>query len=290
VSPRRIVAVLLLAGACTERATVATAQVVADAPQHAASTEPKTETDRGMLGVVVPRREIRIATDEIATIREILVGTGDRVEQGAPLVVLDDSNERGALRSAEAALRSAEAEARRYALEARHSSTQVERAQRIAGILSDDELTALRHDEGSAALGSRRAGADAAERRAQAQRIAERIERAVLRSPFDGVVVERLANAGAVVAAGEAIVHVISDDTIVRFAAHEGELAGLGVGAKIRVSFPELDVVVDTVVETVAPQIDSATRIVMIEAALPMDAALRGRVRPGAIARVRAAG
>ena len=121
-SPRRIVAVLLLAGACTERATVATAQVVADAPQHAASTEPKTETDRGMLGVVVPRREIRIATDEIATIREILVGTGDRVEQGAPLVVLDDSNERGALRSAEAALRSAEAEARRYALEARHSS------------------------------------------------------------------------------------------------------------------------------------------------------------------------
>ena len=148
----------------------------------------------------------------------------------------------------------------------------------------------MRHDEGSAALGSRRAGADAAERRAQAQRIAERIERAVLRSPFDGVVVERLANAGAVVAAGEAIVHVISDDTIVRFAAHEGELAGLGVGAKIRVSFPELDVVVDTVVETVAPQIDSATRIVMIEAALPMDAALRGRVRPGAIARVRAAG
>jgi RND family efflux transporter MFP subunit len=243
----------------------------------------------GMLGVVVPRREVRLATDQIARIREITAAPGEKVAAGVTVVLLDDRAEQSELRSALASVRAAEAEARRLALQAERSATQVERAERLSGILSDDELRALQHDRGSAALGSRRAGADAAERRAQADGIAQRIAQATLQSPFDGIVVERFADPGAVVAPGEPIVHIISEDAMIRFAAPERELDRLAVGAAVHVVFPELGIELDTTVEHVAPEIDAATRIVMIEAPLRLATEQRARVRAGAIARVHAA-
>jgi multidrug efflux pump subunit AcrA (membrane-fusion protein) len=256
------------------------------APPPADTADATAAAAQGMLGVVVPRREVRLATDQIARIRDITAVPGQKVEAGAKVVLLDDRASQSELRSALASVRAAEAEARRLALQAKHTATEVERAQRIAGFLSDDELRDLEHSRGSAVLGSKRAGADAAERRAQAEGIASRIAQAMLTSPFDGVVVERLADPGAVVAPGEPIVHIISEDTMVRFAAKEHELAALHVGAPVRVVFGDLGLTFDTTIEHVAPEIDSATRIVLVEAPLALDAAARERVRTGAIARV----
>ncbi len=265
-----------------------------DVRAHVAESLPVAEpaiTDsaaQGMLGVVVPRREVRLATDQIARIREITAAPGEKVAAGAKVVLLDDRAEQSELRSALASVRAAEAEARRLALQAEHSATKVAQAERIAGVLSEDELRTLQHDRGSAALGSRRAGADAAERRAAAEGIAQRIAQATLVCPFDGIVVERFADPGAVVAPGEPIVHIISEDAMIRFAAPESELERLGVGAPVRVVFPELGIEIDTTVEHVAPEIDSATRIVMIEAPLQLAAEERARVRTGAVVRVHA--
>lgn len=290
---RAAVVVLALAvpAGCREDARIATVAEADDDDAAPAALDPADDAvaARGMLGVVVPRREIRLATDDIARIQDVLVEVGDRVEANTRVVVLDDSAERSELRSAQAGVRSAEAEARRLALQARHSSSEAARASKLAGIVSDDELSRLRHDEGSAALGSKRAGADAAARRAEADLIASRIEKSVLRAPFAGVVVERLADAGAIVGAGEPIVHVISDELVLRFAAPAAALERLAEGAAIHVSFVELGLELDTVVQTVAPEIDSATRIVMIEAALPLSPEQRARVRAGATARVRPA-
>lgn len=289
-NPRVCLAVIWLVVGCRERAEVR------DGAREQSSSAPSTtpvepgEVDaRGMVGVVVPRREVRLATDTIARIREVDAELGDRVEAGAALVVLDDTLERGELRSAQASVRAAEAEARRLALQAQHSSSEVERARKLGELLPATEIDKLRHEQGSAALGSKRAGADAAERKAQADLIASRIERSILRAPFAGVVVERFADPGAVVAPGEAILHVISDDVVVRFAAPEAELPRLAVGAPIEVELPDLGLRVATTVETVAPEIDSATRIVMIEATVPLSADARARVLAGTRARVRAA-
>jgi RND family efflux transporter MFP subunit len=264
------------------------APVAAPTSLPVAQRESPPAAGRGMLGVVVPRREVRLATDQIARIREITVAPGDAVRAGDKVVLLDDRAEQSELRSALASVRAADAEARRLALQAERSASDVQRAERLTGILSEDELRTLQHDRGSAALGSRRAGADAAERRAQAEGIAERIAQATLVCPFDGIVVERFASPGAVVAPGEPIVHVISEDAMIRFAADERELDQLAVGATVHVVFPELAIELDTTVEHVAPEIDAGTRIVMIEAPLVLDAAQRAEVRVGAIVRVHA--
>jgi multidrug efflux pump subunit AcrA (membrane-fusion protein) len=277
--------------ACSRATPDDAAELPREAPSSlpVAARESPTAVGPGMLGVVVPRREVRLATDQIARIREITVAPGDVVRAGAKVVLLDDRAEQSELRSALASVRAAEAEARRLALHAERSASEVQRAERLTGILSDDELRNLQHDRGSAALGSRRAGADAAERRAQAEGIAQRIDQATLVCPFDGVVVERFASPGAVVAPGEPIVHVISEDAMIRFAADERELDHLAVGAAVHVVFPGLGIELDTTVEHVAPEIDAGTRIVMIEAPLVLGAAQRAKVRVGAIVRVHAA-
>jgi multidrug resistance efflux pump len=242
----------------------------------------------GMLGVVVPRHEVRLSTDSVARVRAIPVSTGERVDAGAVVVRLDDRAERSELRSAFASVRAAQADARRLELDAQHSAAEAARAERIGAHLSEDELLELRHARESLALGSRRAGTDAAERKARADHIEQRIAGAVIESPFAGVVVERLADPGVIVVAGEPLVHIISTELQVRFAAHEGDLDALHVGAAVRITFPDLGLEVASCVQSVAPEIDAATHIVMIEAPLELDAAYSARVRAGAIARVHA--
>jgi multidrug resistance efflux pump len=246
------------------------------------------ESADGMLGLVVPRQEVHLSAEVVARVREINVAPGQHVVAGEIVARLDDRAQRNELRSALASVRSADADARRLALDAHHSAGEVDRAERIAAFLSEDELLELRHAEGSLALDSRRAGADAAERRARADLIAQRIAGAVIQSPFTGLVVERLAEPGAVVGAGEPLLHIISEALIVRFAAREGDLDAIRVGAAVRVVFPDLGIELESYVQSVAPEIDAATRIVMIEAPLELDEAQRAEVRAGAIARVRA--
>jgi RND family efflux transporter MFP subunit len=239
----------------------------------------------GMLGVVVPAREVELAATGLARVAELPFATGDAVAENAAVVVLDTSVEEGELRSARAALRAAQAEAERKALEAQRSAAAVARVQDIEGYVAREEIDELRHAEDTALADRRRAGADTAERRARAEAITARIDDAVIRAPFSGRVLQRMVEPGAVVGPGEPIVRIISDELVVRFAAPESEAARMHVDAAVEIVSPDLAQPIATRIASVVPEIDPSTRIVIGEATLPSDAAIR--LRPGAIVRVR---
>jgi len=62
------------------------------------------------VGTIQPRRKSDVASQILATVREVKVNAGDRVEEGQLLAVLDDREIQAQLREAEAALAGARAE------------------------------------------------------------------------------------------------------------------------------------------------------------------------------------
>jgi multidrug efflux pump subunit AcrA (membrane-fusion protein) len=255
----------------------------APAPSPAKAAE---APDEGMLGVVVPGREVYLGAATMARIASIDVGPGDRVEAGAPLVELDARADERALAGARAAARAARAETARLDIEARRSGEALERAEQVQGYLPEQEVSDLRYARGSAAAGRRRAGASAQEQWAQVEQISQRIEDSVIRSPFAGIVVQRFAEPGAVLSPGEPLVHLISDALLVRFAAGEDEGAALYVGTPITVTFEDLGIQVHATVSAVVPEIDSAARIIIGEAALSLEPGMEDVIKTGAMVRV----
>lgn len=267
----------------TDRDAVAERSVDAPASStvHVPAPEPAPELP---LAVVVPRREVDLSATSLARVARVAVGTGDRVDADAPLVELDVDHELSALASARASARASHAEIERRRLESRRSADARTKAEQLGEFVPRDEVDRLRHDEGIARAGERRAAADAQVESAQIAAISRRIEDGVLKSPFAAVVVQRFAEEGAVVAAGDPIVRLISQDTIVRFAVREDRPIELGM--PIVVAFDDLRIRVATTVAAIVPEIDPAARIVVVEAALPLSPADATRVRVGAFGRV----
>jgi multidrug efflux pump subunit AcrA (membrane-fusion protein) len=253
--------------------------VVEPTTVHAAASAPASE---GVLAVVVPRHEVDLSVAGFARVRRVAVEVGQHVDAGAPIVELDVREHQGDLASAQASARASRAELERLRIESQRSAAERTRAEGLRDFVAQEELERLRHDEGSARAGQRRAAADAQVRSAEIAEIARRIEDGVLKSPFAGLVVQRFADEGAVVGAGEPIVRLISSDAMVRFAVREDQ--PIAVGMPIVIVFG--DVRVPSTITAIVPEIDPAARIVVAEADLSTDVARTHGLRVGARARV----
>lgn len=252
---------------------------VAPAIVHAAASPAPAEA---ALAIVVPRHEVDVSVPGFARVRRIAVEVGQVVEAGAAIVELDVRDQVGELASAHASARASRAEHERLRIESQRRAAERTRAEGLGEFVAQEELDRLRHDEGSARAGQRRAAADTQVRSAEIAAITRRISDGVLESPFAGVVVQRFADDGAVVGAGEPIVRLISTDTMVRFAVREDQ--ALEVGMPITIVFD--DVRVQSTITAIVPEIDPAARIVVAEAALPAEVARAHGLRVGARGRV----
>jgi RND family efflux transporter MFP subunit len=135
-------------------------------------------------GSVVSPRLARVSSEVAGQVETLHVELGDRVEAGAPLVTLDAEIARIALQAARAATREAHAaleDARRRLAEAERLSAEL--------TIAETELRARRAEVemDAATLEVREAG----ERREAAL-----LARHTLRAPFDGVVSQRMTQAG----------------------------------------------------------------------------------------------
>ena len=123
---------------------------------------------------------------------------------------------------------------------------------------------------------------------AQPQALAACAAEAELRAPFAGSIADRYVDAGATLTSGDAVVRLISDARVLRFAVPESLASRLHLGAALRVEFPELApldselVALDAEVVAIAPEIQVGTRLIFAEATLVGGAELR----VGTVARV----
>ena len=159
-----------------------------------AAAEPAAGTERALTGVVTARVQSALGFRVAGKVVERLVDAGTAVRAGQPLMRLDPQDlalERAAREKAVAAAQALADQA--AAEEARYKA-----------LLRDGWASRQRYEQAEAALRTARAGLAAAKAEAEVARNATGY--AVLLADADGTVVETLAEAGQVVAAGQPVV------------------------------------------------------------------------------------
>jgi len=154
------------------------------------------QAERSFTGVVAARVQSDLGFRVPGKILERLVDTGQAVERGQPLMRIDPTDLRLAMRAREEAVAAAKARALQTA----------EDEGRYRDLVSAGAVSASAYDKVKAAAESARAELNAAEAQALVARNDTRY--AGLLADADGVVVETLAEPGQVVAAGQVVVRV----------------------------------------------------------------------------------
>jgi RND family efflux transporter MFP subunit len=181
--------------ALTRPPAVAVAEVREARPGEAA-------TELSAAGYVVSRRRSIVAPQVPGRLVEVLVNEGEEVRAGQVLARLDDQDARAALEEARARAASTRARleaARATTIKAERDLRRAEQLEAVGAIaaveLSDARTTQLAAEAETRAAGAELAAAGAAIAVAELQ-----IEHAEIRAPFDGTVVRKIADEGAVLA------------------------------------------------------------------------------------------
>ena len=196
---------------------------------------------RRLLVRLEPWRDAALSAEVAGVVVEVRGEPGQVVQAGEVLVRLDDALVRAELAAAEVEV----AEAQRLFAE----------AQRLASgrVVSESELAA------------RRAAVEAALARREVVR--QRLEKSLVRAPFDGEVRLRMVELGEVVAPGQVLVEVVERVRLRGvMEVAESELGAFVVGEKLSVRVPSAQgQVLDGVVRYVATAADPRTRLFRVE-------------------------
>jgi membrane fusion protein, multidrug efflux system len=229
-----------------------------------------------LTGTLRPRAQVQVVAEVGARLLRILRDEGSRVQPGEVLAVLDPVDFRLGHERAQAALKMAEATLA-------HAVAEKERADNLVktgGITDKDHLTTQ--------MNLRVAGASVAQARAEASMAAQQLARSTVRAPFGGRVAKRLADPGAMLAAGTPIFTVV-DDSVLEFraAVPSASYNRVKVGAPV-------DVSVDAVpgqairgrVARIAPLVEERSRSFEAVVEVPGSSQLVGGLFARAVVRV----
>lgn len=218
------------------------------------TVEPRTvERERRYTASVDPWLVSSIPAELAGRVSEVKVEPGSRVKAGDALVLLDQEIAESEYRRATARLQELE----RLLAEAEVLGK--------SSVVSRTQVEAVRAEV-------RVAGAEADAARA-------RLERHVIRAPFDGSVVERLVQVGEAVNVNQPVVRMVDVSRLrVVFYVNERDVASFPEGKAIQVRLPAAPgKVFEAPVRHVAPASNENTRLFQIEAELPnADLALPG--------------
>ncbi len=230
-----------------------------------------------LTGQVCAHRSISASFRVAGQIVRRFVGTGERVQRGQPLAELDSVILQNSLRAARAELTAARAS---LVQAGQHDS-------RVRGLLAQRAVSRESAEAATRQLKAARAQFDAA--RARLSSAEEQLGYATLLAEEDGVVVERLAESGEVVAAGQTVFKIAADggrDAV--FDVPDALLADFRPGLPMRVCLERLAGVCSrSEVCEVSPEADSVTRTWRVKALLDspagmeLGATVRGRLEGG---------
>ncbi|MBD3163387.1 MAG: efflux RND transporter periplasmic adaptor subunit [Candidatus Eisenbacteria bacterium] len=227
-----------------------------------ASRAPKTVEGIGTIRNV---REAQLASKVMGTVREILKKAGDPVREGEILLRIDSRDVAGQVSQAQGAL----AQARAAASLAETNLRRFERL-RERGSASEIELDQARYQYETAA-----GAVEQAEGALQQAR--SYLSYAEIAAPFDGRVVDRIADVGDLAAPGHPLMKIEGTGTLRLHAAFDADHAGeIEVGEAVEVAVPAVGNrrFAGTVAEIV-PSIDPATHSFLVKIDLEEDASLR---------------
>jgi membrane fusion protein (multidrug efflux system) len=257
-------------------------------PTRAASPDELRALDGtpGALGVVVPCHDVTLSPEFAGKIAAINVGVGDRVRQGQLLFSLDDAELRQRLEIARAALRSAQAEVVRAQAAFEVAETVRLRRERAPDVFSEEDREKAAGESKMAAADLESSKARVAQSTTELEAYETDLRRAHVRAPFDGAVATRYLDAGSNVTSATPVIRVVADHCVIlRFAIPPDSLAAFKPGSASQVRFAGNNSPMRARVRSVAPQVDPAVDLVLVEAEFE-EAASSALPRPGTICRV----
>lgn len=260
---RSVVAGLVLVAACSQGAANDDAPVSSEltiGPENVAVVqEVELSTGPSLSGSLVAERAASIRAEVSSSVVQVMHEQGDRVAAGAVLARLDDTAIRDAWLSARSGVTSAQTASDQAARD-------LARAERLlaAGAVADRDVEAARN----ANVASQAMLADARARLAAAQKQLDACE---VKAPFSGVVGERQASAGDIVAPGTPLFTVIDPGSMrLEAAIPAASLSHVGVGMPARFSVSGYGSrTFDGRITNVNPSADPATGQVRIYVAIP---------------------
>ncbi len=215
-----------------------------------------------VIGRLVAREASTVAARAAGPVQAVPVSVGDRVEAGQPLAELVPDRQ-----EAEVALLSAEVSEARSRREAAVATRQIaqQTVDRLEGLRGSSAFSQGVYDDARQELAraqSQFAETQAAINRAQARLSQARIDldHGIIRSPFPGVVSEKLVEAGEFVSIGSPVATVVNDtDLEVEANVASVRVAALEPGVPVTIVLDD-GTSHDAVVRAVVPVEDSLTR------------------------------
>lgn len=258
---------------CESRSSSNRVDVNATAHSASASASPQSRasTPDTFIGVVVGRYSVDLTPRFDGKISEVHVRLGDHVRKGDLLATLDLPTIQSELRMAEVGLRSIDIERDRTAVELEAAKDQLSRREALGreALATAEDIAAARYRQDLAAMRLEATRATSTEKRVRIDQLRKDAATRELRAPFDGLISIRYVDPGASVTTTTRIVRVISgDDLLVRFAVPESSVQRLEIGLPVEVSIGDQNMQLQANVEKIAPEVDAASRMIVVEAAL----------------------
>jgi RND family efflux transporter MFP subunit len=187
-----------------------------------------------VVGALSPKFQAEVKSEVSGSVAEVFVAEWVRVKKGDPLARVDTREAEALLRKAEAAVGAAKAGLLEARAAGNRADRELERALKLAeaGLLTrqgeDDART--QKEAAAARVAAAESQVLAAEEDVHCART--RVSKAVIRSPFDGTVAERLVNVGEVVGEMQKVVFRLVDNRLLDLTVSvpSVEMAGLRIG------------------------------------------------------------
>jgi len=215
-----------------------------------------------MSGTVRARNQVAIYPEVSARVTAVEVETGDYVEEGTPLIRLQDDTYRERVRQAEASLRIAQAEAKGAEAEMKELQAQLKRVEQLAEqeFQSQQQLESLRAQVQSAEAAYERAQAQVDQAAATLDERQSDLRRTIVRAPLNGYVGQRDVEVGQRVD-GNSRLFVMGDLTNVRVQVQVTDrmFGRVQVGQTARIHVPADDTVITASVTRISPFMDEGS-------------------------------
>ena len=280
-----LITVLALAATAVLSACSKTPEVSADAPETVrglAVITAQSATVPDLLqavGTVQAARSSQLSSQVMGTITEVRVHEGDRVKTGEVLVLIDDAQAKASLDSAHAAKAAAQQEVLAADTELGLADSTLKRYQSLYDkkSVSPQEFDEVKTRDQAATARRDLARAGLAQAKAAVAQARTALEYTRVRAPFDGVIVDRKLDPGAMASPGLAIL-TVEDVTRYRLEAsvNENDLRFVHPGQRTPVSIDALgNGDLQGRVSEIVPAADVSSRTFVVKVELPVNKELR---------------
>jgi RND family efflux transporter MFP subunit len=264
-------------------ASVASLPSPASSPPRARSSATQAQRER-FLGVVLARASTNVAPRRDGRVVSVNVRLGEHVARGDLLAKLDVALASSEVEMATASQRAAQVALAKATTDRAGAEEQARRQSALhrEGLASEQDLVASNQRLALSRLEVDAATAQLGEKTARLRQLKLARDEGEVRAPFDGVVAARYVDPGANVTPAIPIVHLLgSSEAFVRFAAAPEHATRLVVGREVSVEPSAGTGVWRARIERIAPDVDAASRMVVIEAGLSSADGATAKAVPG---------